>query len=916
MSLRAMAILGLMAASTSAMAADPILEERFAGPKLGDGWTAEAAPGNTVEIKDGALVITAAENTYAHIQRPLDQDLVRVTCEIQPGSGISWATSLFLYWDAGDWVQIGVIPRGGGRLYACITTAGGREEHDLAKVRGNRHPVGLELGEDCIRFLGKPAGKEWESVLVIERPARLAGAPKLLIVGKGFGVDANSPTLNGSYGEPGTAATSQVREIRVEHTPADRLHITATERRAREMALRDPIGTEILELPGDPTFEAVATRLPALAPREAVGVPEHPHEIAVLADGTLEPTHDKANAWVPGSMHQAWFEVAGARFGTGGCRKRLLPGGVPAVIAEWQHDGLVCTQTVFGWSELFSPDAPLSAWVSLVIFNDSPQPRKVPVALHCKPAASGEGFAHEVTVPADGRTNVCLRFGVPLGNAPVTQVPADEFKTRLDEYAGRWAWLLDSGMQVRTPEPRVNDAWRAWLAYNALDVDKKGEAYEPHDGSGFYEEVYGYSAVLYCHALDLWGYPDAAERYIKTMLGMRKPDGMFYINYGLPDHGGLIWAMCEHYRLTGRQEWLAANAVELIRMGDWILDARAKALAEPGRDRLTRGLIKFRPYADYPEPTFSYYGDVYSCLALESLGQVLEAAGRRDDAKRFKQAGAAYRADILASMDAATFEHGGRKLLPMEPDTRRHLKGQNYVTGGYYGLVASMLLEAEVLPPEDPRAMLIVRGLENGGGLIAGASEFAEGIDHAYTYGYWLNCLRRGDAERVLLGFYTTLACGMGRETYCGVEVTQIMTGEPTPTMPHLYSGTQQLRLLRNMLVLEEGDGLVLNAAAPRDWLKPGAKWEIRRAPTLFGELNATTEVADDGRAATVRLELPTRTPPKALRVWLRHPSAKPPTSVKVNGAEVQVGDTESVMVDDPPSHVTIEARWGRGSRQ
>jgi hypothetical protein len=79
-----------------------------------------------------------------------------------------------------------------------------------------------------------------------------------------------------------------------------------------------------------------------------------------------------------------------------------------------------------------------------------------------------------------------------------------------------------------------------------------------------------------------------------------------------------------------------------------------------------------------------------------------------------------------------------------------------------------------------------------------------------------LNCLQRGEADRVLLGFYGSLAYGMGRETLLAAwRVTSLKTGEPTPTMPHLYSGTQQLRILRMMLLAEEGDGLVIGSANP-----------------------------------------------------------------------------------------------------
>ncbi len=307
----------------------------------------------------------------------------------------------------------------------------------------------------------------------------------------------------------------------------------------------------------------------------------------------------------------------------------------------------------------------------------------------------------------------------------------------------------------------------------------------------------------------------------------------------------------------------------------------------------------------------SYYGDVYCCAGLEAAAQMLRQIGLSAESGRFADAAAAYRHDIAASMEAAAFEHDGIRLLPLEPDTRRHLVGNQYRTGGYYGLVAAMLLEAEWLAPDDPSAMLLVRGLEKRGGLILGMCEFDGGVDHAYTYGYWLNCLRRGDIERVLLGFYGTLAYGMGRDTYCGVEVTQIMTGEPTPTTPHLYSGTQQLRLLRNMLVQEEGDELVIGRGIPRDWLASGKAIEIRNAPTYFGLVSFTIETGDEGRKTRVRIEPPKRTAPRTIRLAFRHLDDARPTEMRVNGGAIDVGAKGFLRVPCLPERMDVEILRG-----
>ena len=42
-------------------------------------------------------------------------------------------------------------------------------------------------------------------------------------------------------------------------------------------------------------------------------------------------------------------------------------------------------------------------------------------------------------------------------------------------------------------------------------------------------------------------------------------------------------------------------------------------------------------------------------------------------------------------------------------------------------------------------------------------SRFHDLVDHAYAYGYWMNCLKRDEVKRVILGLYGSMAYGMSR---------------------------------------------------------------------------------------------------------------------------------------------------------
>ena len=173
-----------------------------------------------------------------------------------------------------------------------------------------------------------------------------------------------------------------------------------------------------------------------------------------------------------------------------------------------------------------------------------------------------------------------------------------------------------------------------------------------------------------------------------------------------------------------------------------------------------------------------------------------------------------------------------------------------------------------------------------------------------------MNCLERGEVERVLLGFYGTLAYGMSRGTWAGVECTNMITGVNGYTLPHLRSGTQQLRLLRNMLVREDGDRLVLAQAAPQHWLADGKQVAVLNAPTHFGKVSYTIDShAEQGRIA-VKLDPPTRKPPETIVLHLRHPERAKIEGVVVDGKPVETFNEGTVTLEGLVQPAEIEVRY------
>jgi Bacterial protein of unknown function (DUF885) len=686
----------------------------------------------------------------------------------------------------------------------------------------------------------------------------------------------------------------------------------------------DLLGLKEVARPEDPDFASAAAYLPTLKrPREVVGVPHHPHDIGVAPDGSLELSDDADAAGSP----VAFFEIGDppVRFGAGveGCAKRLLDGWLPVVIASQTSDGLDYEETVFGYAAKMSPDEELWAYAALEVRNPGAEPREVRLGFRVEPGPAALprlGWTLKLAPGVSGAVQVKVPFGPPapgrfhsmgeVSQKKRQEVGREEYEGRLNEVRTFWVGRLGAGLQLAVPETRVNDAWRAWLAYASLDVDKRNGVLEPHDGAGFYEEVYGYSAALYANALDLWGRHDEARAILESLLTFLTPDGLFSVNFGLPDQGALLSALADHFEFTGDEAWLSRVAPRIIRMADWIAATRREAAAAD-QPLLGRGLISFRPYCDFAGATYDYFGDTYCCLGLERASRVLASLGLAAEAERIGKEAAAYRRDILASMDAATIERGGVSILPMEPVTHRLLQGTGYRSGGYYGLIASCMLETGFLPAADERALRVARFIEAKGGLRLGMSEFGGGIDHAYSYGYWLDSLKRDEVGKAILGFYGSLAHGMTRETYSGVEVTKLFTGDNDSTLPHLYSCTQQLRLLRMLLVREEGDDLWLGQAVPRLWLAAGRRVEVRGAATTHGPVSFVLESRPDGSGIEATIAVPSRTPVKRILLRFRTPGRRPLRRVLLDGRPLTTFTEDTVTLDSPRGTVRIAADYG-----
>lgn len=842
-------------------------------------WEVVQPEGSAVTAKDNFVVFESPADRHAGIRRAIDADFVTVTARIHD------AVSLYVVWNDETFVGVGkVSPTPFARFHSVESHQGKLKEVDHTGCAGYAaHLVRVQLGKDCIRFQyangdGEPI---WRTLRTIERSDDMQGAPKFVVVGKNLGITKDAAMLVNTD-SVGRGNRGLLARLEIAETPVDLLEMNSDERRWLTAPQLDPVAELLNDSDRDPTFDEVARYYPEMKnKRDLVGVPGQRHDIGTDWLGRID-----ASPW-EGPI--AWFEIGDdARPFAAKPEQithRLLDGYVPIAELKTKQQDADYEMTVFGWADDFSPTADLYTYVRLTAWAGG-ETANLPQQIALTGKEEKRITWKPKTTPS-GLVTLCIRFKHPDPKS-AEEITEEEFETHRAQAETAWRDVLAKASPFEIPDPRVNEAYRAWIAYSMLNADRIDDRLHVHDGAGFYDLQFGYSVALHTMALDLYRLPEYVADVLATQAFHQKPDGHYIQECGLPDQGGLVLSLATHYLVTKDAEWMKKNSEPLIKACDWILARRD----EGPKEGMCKGLIKFRPYNDYNDPVFNYQGNIYCCQGLEAAALALGEIGESEIADHYAAEAAKYRQDIFDSMDAATIVHHGVKMIPIEPDTHRLLKLTKYKGGEYYGLVASTLFENGFFPKDDPRGALYVNMLENEGGITAGVCEFQEGMDHAYANGYLQDRMLHGEVRKTLLGFWSMMAYGMTRDTYSPVEVTLYKTGDNHYTLPHTYSCTQQLRLLRNMLLHEEGNSLVIGQGAPRAWLEPSKPIEITAAPTMFGPLSCRIE-AKESDTTTIELTPPTRTEPEEIRIHLRHPLERTVASV-----DVQQGKASDLKFD------------------
>jgi hypothetical protein len=465
-----------------------------------------------------------------------------------------------------------------------------------------------------------------------------------------------------------------------------------------------------------------------------------------------------------------------------------------------------------------------------------------------------------------------------------------------------WRGILSKAMNVETPEPRVNHAWRNLICQNFSLINGDDIRYS---AGNQYDKIYEAEGSDAAVAMMVWGYESDMRRLMVPLFDFTRK--------GLELHQ----ASCKLEDLC-RYFWETRDGAVLNELrARW--EKEAKLLDE---DRTAaHGLF----------PKEQYCGDIHTFVqslnvnssawrALRDLGAVLAEAGDAAEAKHYTEAAAGFRKTVLDAVEKSARREIEPPFVPVALYDNEPVHDPICQTriGSYWNIIIGYTIASGIFPAGSAEENWIPHYQEQHGGLCmgmlrSGGDEFnfwtgEHRVNPLYGTRYALDTLRRDDPERALVSFYGMLAQGLTRNTFVGAEGCSLMPvddgGRIFYCPPNSAGNSHFLSMLRGLLVQDidsDDDGapdtLRLLFATPKRWLEDGKTIKVERAPTAFGPVSvfvqsklATGEVLAD-------ITPPQRNAPRHLFLRARLPNGWEIASAEIR-ASAEHNSTTPLKVD------------------
>jgi hypothetical protein len=476
--------------------------------------------------------------------------------------------------------------------------------------------------------------------------------------------------------------------------------------------------------------------------------------------------------------------------------------------------------------------------------------------------------------------------------------------------AETWRDLIARGMNVQTPEPYVNDAWRHLICQNFELINGDRIHYSVGNQYDKLYESEGSDAAL---ALMVWGYSEDMRRLLVPLLDFTRK--------GLEFHqaGFKLIDLCRYYWQTRD-----ASVVADLRPR-WEKEARLLADNRTAEN----GLFPKEQYCgDISTFVYSLNANAKAWRALRDLSAVLAETGNAAEAQHYADLAAGFRKTILDAIAKNVHRETTPPFVPVAlfSDEPAHDPILHSRIGGYWNIIIGYTLASGIFPPGSPEETWIPHYQEQHGGLCMGMLRAGGGfvfwtspnrINPLYGTRYALDTLRRDDPERALVSFYGMLAQGFTRNTFVSGEGCSLTPldegGRLIYCPPNSAANAHFLSMLRYLLVQDwdlnddgKPDTLRLLFATPKRWLEDGKTISVERAPTAFGQVSLRVQSRLSQGEVMAEVNLPERNTPKRTLLRIRLPDGWRLGAAKAGEQSLQVDERGTVDLSPLKGKATV----------
>jgi len=480
-----------------------------------------------------------------------------------------------------------------------------------------------------------------------------------------------------------------------------------------------------------------------------------------------------------------------------------------------------------------------------------------------------------------------------------------------------WREITAKGAQIQTPEPWINDFYKAHVRHLLINCFKELDTDYLHAHVGtFHYGVYPSESVMMISDLDRRGYHDAARRNYDAFLhyqgtvampgNFKSPEGEFYGAGGHEtggynkSHGYVMWGMAEHWWYTRNREWMAQAAPGMVKACEWVIRERQGTMTTnpDGSKPLSYGWLPTGSLEDVTDFWNWLATNSATVWGFQALADALADFGH-PEGKRLQQEAHAYYDDFMRGITES------RILCPVvrlrDGTYVPKIPSRLYERGRAYGWIREVLEGSMFLPaygllaPTAPETRWILKDFEDnlyisdryGYSIPAydafwfsrgGFSMQANLLDGPLPY------LWRDDVKHFLRAYFNGFASAFYPEIRMCNEHSLPELGYPAGDLFKTSDEAQSNYWLRLMFIHEQNGDLYLGQAIPRYWLAHGNKIGIQRAATHFGPMSVQYDSQVAKGSIKVAVDLPSRNQVRTIYVRIRHPQSKPLKTVLLNG--------------------------------